>query len=529
MLAGMLAMLSACLSAGCANPVMVRELGAAPPGDYYEADRLAAAHRRVVESTGSEVELSAAVEDYNAALTSLLVQPEGRTALEREGVWDGSGAKSGNDFDRVLLAERWSITGLRHRHRRPGIGVALVGFRENDNTAPMDQFLPPEGISRPVSAIAALDARGMLTIELHDPTSVDFVTIDGRALPLAADFTAPYAYLLARTEFARTRLTATLDASVYDERTGVYLLEDYSPAKIPVLMVHGLLSSPLTWRELTNDIFGDGALRSRYQVWHYVYPTGIPFLHGAATFREELGRTLAFLDPEGDDCASQNLVVVAHSKGGLFAKTLVADSDSRLWDTAFTVGPEQLESDPADVARLRRVLFFEHDRRVRRVVFIAVPHRGSAQADNPLARLAAAKIQLPAAEADAFERVLTQNQDVLQPQMGARLQTGLPSGPAALSSRDPFITTLAELNVHQDIPFHTVVGEVAEGRSTDGIVTHASAYQAGAESELVVAEAGHGVHAHKATVREVKRILEAHGDLPRHRSCPATLDVGGHS
>lgn len=511
----MLGVLLAMLAGGCANPVVVRQVDPVSSLDRDVEKQLAAAYASIRRSGTSSEQLRDAVDDYNIALAALLAKPDALVELTP----DGTGVGSSKDFERLLVSERLSITGLRNRHRRAGIGVALVGFNANHQVSPIEEFLPPEGITRPVSAVATFDADESLLLELFDSTAAVAVTLNGHALPLAADFTAPYAYLIARTKFSQTRLTATLDASVYDERTGVYLLEDYDPSKIPVLMVHGLLSSPLTWREMTNDLFGDATVRRRYQVWHYVFPTGIPYLHSAATFREDLARTLAFFDPEGDDCATRNLVVLAHSKGGLLAKTLVADSGTYLWDTAFTVPPEALASTPADTARMRRALFFAHDRRVRRVVFIAVPHRGSAKADNPLARIAAAQVQLPADEAAAFERVLAQNREVLQPRMESRLRSGLPSGPAALSEHDPFLPVLADLRVHPSIAFHTIVGEVAEGRGTDGIVTHASAYQAGAESELVVTGARHDVHVHEETVQEVKRILDIHAAGATDAAC----------
>ena len=38
----------------------------------------------------------------------------------------------------------------------------------------------------------------------------------------------------------------------YADRQGIFFLEPYDPEKVPVLMVHGILSSPLMWRDLTN-------------------------------------------------------------------------------------------------------------------------------------------------------------------------------------------------------------------------------------------------------------------------------------
>ena len=64
--------------------------------------------------------------------------------------------------------------------------------------------------------------------------------------------------------------------------------EPYYPEKIPVLMVHGILSSPLMWRDLTNRIMGDPLLQKKYQVWHYTYATGLPILTSADILRKQL-------------------------------------------------------------------------------------------------------------------------------------------------------------------------------------------------------------------------------------------------
>ena len=203
--------------------------------------------------------------------------------------------------------------------------------------------------------------------------------------------------------------------------------------------------------------------------------------------------------------------MVAHSKGGLLAKTLVSDTGSRLWKAAFTVPPEEIEASPADRVEMERFLFFERDPAVRRVIFIATPHRGSRLADNKLARLLGSWVVLPGRKKGPFERVLATNGDHLTPGFRMRRETGLPSGPRALSHQDPLIRSLAGLPVAPAVPFHTIVGEDEPGSSSDGVVDHASSHQAGAASELVVRD-GHGVHQSEEAIGEVLRILRGHSE-----------------
>src|SRR2546430_14931090 len=82
-----------------------------------------------------------------------------------------------------------------------------------------------------------------------------------------------------------------------------YMYEPYQPGKIPVVMIHGLLSSPLTWAPMFNDLRADPSLPDRFQFWFYFYPTGTPYLATAADLRQELARLRTEPDPPGKDPA----------------------------------------------------------------------------------------------------------------------------------------------------------------------------------------------------------------------------------
>ena len=80
------------------------------------------------------------------------------------------------------------------------------------------------------------------------------------------------------------RVTARMLASFFDPEEvesmrGIYMLEPYDPKKIPVMCVHGLWSNPLTWSEFTNEFYGEPWIRNNYQLWVYLYPTGLPILY----------------------------------------------------------------------------------------------------------------------------------------------------------------------------------------------------------------------------------------------------------
>ena len=102
-------------------------------------------------------------------------------------------------------------------------------------------------------------------LELYDPLTVDQTVIAGQRVPLESDLTTPLAYFLSRPEMNLGDL-ATAGLLRPDELLnkmrpgqpepimGLYMVQPYEPGKIPVLMVHGLWSSPMTWMEMFNDL-----------------------------------------------------------------------------------------------------------------------------------------------------------------------------------------------------------------------------------------------------------------------------------
>lgn len=68
-------------------------------------------------------------------------------------------------------------------------------------------------------------------------------------------------------------------------------------------------------------------------------------LYNAAVLRRILGETLSAFDPSGSDFATNHLVVLGHSMGGIMTYTLLCDSGYKLWDSVITVRPERFACD----------------------------------------------------------------------------------------------------------------------------------------------------------------------------------------
>ena len=312
-------------------------------------------------------------------------------------------------------------------------------------------------------------------------------------LPLAADWTAPYARLLAAAPLTLQGRTGLLRA-FSPERQGLFLLEPFDPVKPPLVMVHGLGSSPAAWRELTNAVFGDPALRARFQVWHYFYPTGAPYLWAASEFRRVLRATLDATDP------GTPVVAVGHSMGGLLLKASVSHVGSALWDEVFDVPPEQLDVSSEDRAQLEEIFRPAPMERIVRAIFVMTPHRGSDVATSAIGSLGDWLVSLPDAYRALFQRVSRANEDVIRPPFRDLLLRGGPSSVAALGPTHPILRTLAEQPIAETTRHHTVAGDIGDG--SDGVVRLESALLESAETTAIVPD-GHQELVGEATTQAI--------------------------
>ena len=176
---------------------------------------------------------------------------------------------------------------------------------------------------------------------------------------MAADLTTPTAY-----HFARGRLSFYERLSLFTperlvREAGLHMLHPYERGKIPVVMIHGLGSSPMAWGRVVNELRGDPALRARYQFWIYMYPTGNPFMLSAAELRRSLVEARAPVNPDRTDPAYDRMVLVGHSMGGLLSKLVIAESGDALWRLNSHQPFDRLVANaPEDRDLLGRVFFF---------------------------------------------------------------------------------------------------------------------------------------------------------------------------
>jgi triacylglycerol esterase/lipase EstA (alpha/beta hydrolase family) len=420
----------------------------------------------------------------------------------------GPGSLGAEDFDLLVPAEERLFSGRlakHNRYREFGVGCSLIAI-ENAPEQPEPYKLP--GIrSRPATATINGRNQDAILLRVLDPFVTTTVPTEKGDLPISADFTAPLAHLAAVYRPSLGERIGFFEPEKIEARAGLYFFEAYDPKKIPLVCVHGLWSGPATWMELVNEIWGDPDLRSRYQVWNYFYPTGRSIPINAAHLRQTMVRVRDDIDPEGDDVAMQNMVVVGHSMGGILSKTLVSSTGDRLEQELMTVPLADIVASEEDREWLRGMLHFEPLPFIKRVVFISTPHRGATLADSLVGRLGAFLIEQPKEYDERLRTILADNPGASRYEL-----RGVQSSIENLSAENPMLQALCELPIRDGLPFHSIVGNIGGDDPpdcTDGIVEYRSSKLEGAVSEVVVA-ADHNAHQHPHALLEIRRILLEH-------------------
>jgi pimeloyl-ACP methyl ester carboxylesterase len=298
-----------------------------------------------------------------------------------------------------------------------------------------------------------------------------------------------------------------------DRPSGLALARPYCRGRIPVIFVHGLGSSPKSWVPMIEALEADPELRESYQFWTFGYATGAPLLYSAQLLRRDLRAARRRFDPAGADPAFDRMVLIGHSMGGLLAKMMAQDSRSHLWELRSPRPFEQLVGPSEDCDLLRRLVFFESQPEVRRLILIATPHRGSRLDRGFVHGVGARLCRIPDPLEQVHRRLLVSNgPEFFTPAFRWRL----PSSIDQLAWGHPELQALVALGIEPGVRYHSIIADLRDpplAGGTDGVVPYASAHLDGASSELLV-NGGHLCQADPLVIREVGRILAEHLRLP---------------
>jgi pimeloyl-ACP methyl ester carboxylesterase len=356
-------------------------------------------------------------------------------------------------------------------------------------------------------------------LELHDPLEETQVDADGAKIPLETDLSTPLAHNLSQPALDEDKLSTLglLMPEKAEVASGLYMLEPYRADRIPVVMVHGLWSSPVTWMEMFNDLRSDPAVRQYYQFWFYLYPSGQPFWLSAAKMREDLAHMRKSLDPTREAPALDQMVLVGHSMGGLVAKLQTVDSGNQFWKTQSEHPFSELQADPEVRARLAAAYFFEPNPSIRRVITIGTPFRGSEFSNDITKWLGRKLIHVPTSLMQGRSQLASRNPNYFLPTAPLNINTSIDS----LSPKSTFLPVLLEAPNGPWVKYHNIVGQAPHEGVTnkvalyfsgdgDGVVSLASAQLDKAASQIVVPADHMSVHRHPQSILEVRRILMQH-------------------
>lgn len=420
-------------------------------------------------------------------------------------------------FLHIRVAYDFRVKGFKNHQSYYGMGTPLVLIRpypkdplnrqlEASRTAHMDySFLGKADQAYPASVVFDHDgsyfrsdrSQYQARLRFVDSLSSNRVKISGQEVPLEIDLSSPMAYMLSGAEKEDSMLRR-LDGDSIGETSGLYMLSPYDENKIPLVFIHGLISSPMTWFPMINELMGDPQIRENYQFWVYWYPTSNPVEFSADGLRIKLKEAR-------ERFGFERMVLVGHSMGGLLARLMIQTSRSQDWIQESGIPAERFRAlDEDSLSLLRRVTEYDPLPFVDRAIFLASPHRGSAMADGFLGYLGRSLMSLPTGVAGILETGLDA---ITGEEEEAKLAP--PGGIESLSPDSLFVRVTMKQPFARDVPYHSIIGSrsaVDLDWITDTVVPYASAHLPGAQSELLV-ESDHSVHATMEAILEVRRIL----------------------
>ncbi len=413
---------------------------------------------------------------------------------------------------------------FKMRSSLEGIGAPLVAVERGENTQFRQSYELPR-VYAPVTAVVKFHGQ-RAQLEFIEPFVSDRVKIDNgvggsrttwtgkpekvevpggdsinHSFPLAADYDAPMAMLLSRERPDKLGFIRLLRPEKYVDTARLTRLQPFDPGRTPVIFVHGLQDTPVSWVPMVSALRKDPEIQRRYQLWVFSYPSGYPYPYSATLLRGELDG-IARKFPN-----RKPIILVGHSMGGLLCRLMITDAGDKIWRDLFGRSPGETALASHTRVFLRDSIVFNHRPEVKRVIFISTPHRGSLLASSWIGRLGTRLVKAPSVLADARDAAIA----LITDDVAARQLQRLPNSIETLNPNDRFGQLINQLPLAPGIPYNSIIGDRGKGdtpNSSDGVVAYWSSHLNGAQSELIV-PTNHGAEHSPEGIAEVRRILKA--------------------
>lgn len=419
----------------------------------------------------------------------------------------------------IFPADAYKVFGFSVLNRSPGLGLPLIGKTLVTKESPNGGTLPITAFLRiPATFNGVMEETTPVALEFYSAFETTDLEVGGLKVPLETDTTTPLAFVLNTSNLWNIGVKRFLVGGTVNKR--MLMVQPYKPGRIPVVFVHGTASSPIWWAEMLNTLRADPIIRQKYQFWFYQYNTSNMIVLSAEQMRESLLETVHQFDPQGQDPALANMVVIGHSQGGILTKLSVVDPEDLLWNSLSDVSLEEIKLDPDDKDSIRRMLFFKPLPFVKRVVFISTPHRGSFLSKDWVRTLTRKVISLPVDILTLNIAELTKFTGMMK--LPADMRHKIPTSLDGMSAANPLLHALADIPLEQEVVGHSIIA-VKPGMDIetgdDGVVEYRSAHLEGMESEFVV-RSEHSCQENSFTIEEVRRILFEHLGIVTDRRMP---------
>jgi hypothetical protein len=192
--------------------------------------------------------------------------------------------------------------------------------------------------------------------------------------------------------------------------------------------------------------------------------------------------------------------------GGMLTHMQVVTATQAMWEKALGETAKSIFRQNSRDSLIVRATIFQANPRIKRVVFICTPHRGSEMASSGLGRFGISLISLPFNIATAMKDALTSAELVQLTGSSKRL----PNSITGLKPSNPGLPVINAAPI--TVPYHSIIGDRGKGdspNSTDGVVPYWSSHLDGAQSEVIV-PGPHGACELPETIAELDRILRLH-------------------
>ena len=503
--------------------------------DYLEATKYAYAYLfysgRSITSRALEDRQTQVKDYYNFAVQNIIEQlyrsnkgkklsdfplKEGRWNISIHNAFSSQSDGQVENIREIIPDTVLSFKGLKNQYTADGLGARLVLSLENENKENMQPWrqMPYASVTAMVTFKGdnlnqVLDTHDAV-ITTYDPTITKTIIIGQTTVPLSANFSSAYGLWLANSNFASASLSTIFGRGTIIDKPTVYLMSPYKKELKTIILIHGLASSPDAWVNTANEIMGDKELREQYQIWQVYYPTNVPILLNRAEISEAIRKTISHFDPKMKNKASNDIVLIGHSMGGVLSRLLVSDSGERIIDALRKKYPKAAERLEKSDSKYTDIISFNALPGITEAIFLAAPHQGTPYADASWARYLASFVKLPLSVVNTLG-------EVLLVAFGQELPRGITmTGVDNLSAKDPTILLLKDLPISPKVQFHSIIGRedaaVPLLKSSDGIVPYWSSHLDGAKSEHVFLS-GHSVQENPQAIIEIRNILREHDKI----------------